>query len=224
MTIEEAKRTVDSVPDWYYSSSRQEMLSFVPAMARQILDVGCGEGKFGALLKEKLGAEVWGIEYEPGPASAAGERLDRVFTGDALAIAETLEPANFDCITILDVLEHLKDPFALLERVKVLLCPEGVLVLSVPNVLYISNLYRLLLKKEWHYIDHGVLDIGHLRFFTRNSLRNALQSCGYHIDQLHGIFPVGGNGGRLFSIFNIITLGHFSESRYLQFACVARPI
>ncbi len=88
------------------------MLSFVPSAARRTLDVGCGEGRFGCLVKERLGAEVWGIEYEPGPAAAARERLDRVFTGDALAIVETLEAANFDCITILDVLEHLKDPFA----------------------------------------------------------------------------------------------------------------
>ncbi|MGO9020342.1 MAG: hypothetical protein ACLQVJ_18545 [Syntrophobacteraceae bacterium] len=105
-----------------------------------------------------------------------------------------------------------------------MLRPEGVLVLSVPNVLYISNLYRLLVKKDWQYIDHGVLDIGHLRFFTGKSLRNMLISHGYRIVQFQGISPVGGIGGMLFPLFNLLTLGHFSESRYLQFAVVAHPV
>lgn len=200
------------------------MLSFVPATARRILDIGCGEGRFGALLKEKLDAEVLGIEYESGPAAAAVERLDRVFTGDALAITQELEPSNFDCITVLDVLEHLKDPFALLTRIKALLRPEGVLVLSVPNVLYISNLYRLLVKKDWHYTDHGVLDIGHLRFFTSKSLKYTLRAHGYDIVQFQGISPVEGMAVRLFPLFNLVTLRHFVESRFLQFACVAKPI
>lgn len=171
----------DSVPDWYYSSSRKQMLAFVPSTARWILDVGCAEGKFGALLKERLGAEVWGIEYEPAAAEKARKRLDHVLTGDVLELIETLEAEKFDCLTLLDVIEHLADPFTLLKSVKRILSKDGCLVLSVPNVLHISNLYRLLVEKDWHYIDHGILDRTHLRFFTKKSLIRTLNSHGYQI-------------------------------------------
>jgi 2-polyprenyl-3-methyl-5-hydroxy-6-metoxy-1,4-benzoquinol methylase len=197
------------------------MLSFIPPTARRILDVGCAEGKFGALLKERLDAEVWGIEYEPAAAEKARKRLDHVLTGDALALIETLEEEKFDCITVLDVLEHLPDPFTLLKSVKRIFNKDGFLVLSVPNVLYISNLYRLLVEKDWHYIDHGILDKTHLRFFTKKSLIRTLNSHGYQIKVFEGISPVR---GILFPLFNFATLGHFSDSRYLQFACVARPL
>lgn len=197
------------------------MLTFVPSTARRILDVGCAERRFGALLKERLGAEVWGIEYEPAAAIKASERLDRVLIGDALALVQTLESEKFDCITVLDVLEHLSDPFALLEGVKRVLTRDGCLVLSVPNVLYISNLYRMLVKKDWQYTSHGILDRGHLRFFTRKSLIRTLNSHGYRIERFQGIAPVK---GIRFPLFNLITFGYFSDSRYLQFACVAKPI
>ena len=47
------------------------MLPFIPTDAKRILDVGCGEGKFGLQLKEMLGAEVWGVEMAQNVAEAA---------------------------------------------------------------------------------------------------------------------------------------------------------
>lgn len=132
----------------------------------------------------------------------------------------TIKKHYFDCIVFNDILEHLVDPFTTLRKSKELLTANGVIVLSVPNVLYISNLYRLLLFKDWKYVNHGVLDITHLRFFTKKSLRNMLTNLGYDVVRLDGINPYR---SILFGIFNIFTFGHFNESRYLQFACVAKP-
>lgn len=140
MTHQPAITADRAVPEWYFSGSRPQMLDFVPTSARVVLDIGCAEGRFGALLKEKLGAEVWGIEYEPLVAEKARRNLDHVLTGDALQLVQTLESGKFDCITMLDVMEHLPDPFALLDGVKRLLNKDGCLVMSVPNVLYITDL------------------------------------------------------------------------------------
>jgi ribosomal protein L11 methylase PrmA len=62
----------------YFQFQRSEMLPFVPASAKRVLDVGCGAGLFSRALKHKLGAEVWGVEPDPDAARQASTVLDRV--------------------------------------------------------------------------------------------------------------------------------------------------
>ncbi|MEC4682646.1 MAG: class I SAM-dependent methyltransferase [Nitrospirota bacterium] len=45
-----------------FGCSRTEMLEFIPSSCKVLLDVGCGAGKFGGLVKQTLGAEVWGVD------------------------------------------------------------------------------------------------------------------------------------------------------------------
>lgn len=207
-----------SVPSWYYGS-RKEMLPFVPITSRRVLDVGCGEGKFGASIKHRNGAEVWGIEYDPTAAKKAVEILDNVLVGDAFSMIDTLESYSYDCICFLDVLEHLVNPEDLLVKSKRLLREEGCILVSVPNVMYVSNLYRFLVKKDWRYVNNGVLDRTHLRFFTKKSIKELTESAGYKIFELKGI---NSYRGILFNIFNLLTFGHFRDSRHLQFALAAK--
>lgn len=214
-------RNRQEYPDWYHGSSRKEMLSFVPSSAVKILDVGCSEGKFGELVKRRNNAEIWGIEYDSTSAEKAAKVLDNVLVGDASTLLGSLEPNFFDCICFLDVLEHLVDTEKILETTKILLKKDGLIVLSVPNVMYIGNLYRLLVKKDWKYLSHGILDKTHLRFFTKRSIKELLEYSGYKVVELKGMSPYQGIP---FLIFNLLTLGHFRDSRYLQFALVAKPI
>ena len=60
-------------PDGYYNNVRQEMLAYLPANAKKVLDVGCGNGAFAATIKTKNSAEVWGIEYMDEEAKQAGK-------------------------------------------------------------------------------------------------------------------------------------------------------
>ena len=60
-------------PPAYYANARPEMLRFVPETALRILDVGCGAGRFGELLKRtRSAAEVWGVDMCPEEIEAAG--------------------------------------------------------------------------------------------------------------------------------------------------------
>jgi predicted RNA methylase len=70
----------------YESSTRNEMLPFVPDDARIILDVGCSVGNFGALVKSELKAEVWGVEIDAEAAERAKGRLDKVLCGALVPI------------------------------------------------------------------------------------------------------------------------------------------
>ncbi|MBI3541773.1 MAG: class I SAM-dependent methyltransferase, partial [Deltaproteobacteria bacterium] len=171
----------------YYSQPRAEMLEFVPEGAASVLDVGCGDGAFGASLKARGVASVWGVELNPKAARAATARLDRVFEGGIEATLTQLPDGRFDCITMNDVLEHLVDPYALLAAIKAKLAPGGVLVASIPNVRYLYNLWNLVVRRQWRYEDAGVLDRTHLRFFTKSSIEEMFDEQGFELVALEPI-------------------------------------
>ena len=84
MPINKSLIDLRTKPAEYFSQRRPEMLDFIPRSAKHILDIGCGEGLFGLALKEKLGAEVCGVELTPDIAEVARQRLDRVWCGDIM--------------------------------------------------------------------------------------------------------------------------------------------
>jgi len=209
-----------STPD-YHARPRREMLRFVPADAGSILDIGCGAGAFGAGLKERRPEpEVWGIEAEPESARRAAGVLDRVITGLAPAVLGDLEQRRFDCVIMNDVIEHVVEPRELLVAVRSHVAPGGCLVASIPNIRHHATVADLALRGRWDYTDEGILDRTHLRFFTRSSMVELLEGCGYHVT---GVTGINRTGARSFRLFNLLTAGRFNDMGYLQFACVARP-
>lgn len=206
----------------YFGAARREMLRFVPLTASRILDIGCGDGAFGALLKERQPCTVTGLELVASAAKTADFRLDRVIVGSA---EEKLafDPAAFDCIVCNDVLEHLVDPWTAVSRLADHLVPGGCIVASIPNVRYFRVLKALLQDGTWAYTDKGVLDRTHLRFFTRRTIPGLFEPVGLQIETLVGI-----NGAKRFplkyALLNWLSLGGLDDTRHLQFACVARKV
>jgi len=204
----------------YYQGTREEMLDFIPAWAKVILDVGCGTGGFASQLSKRQGVEVWGLEINSLAAQEAERVMTKVLVGDANSLIPLLPDGHFDCIVFNDVLEHLVDPYGVIEAVKEKLAPKGVIVASIPNVRFIHNLFHVLVRKQWKYIESGILDSTHLRFFTYKSIEDMFHEHGYEIVALRGVNPVR---SLWFGLFNLCSLGMFADSRYFQFACVATP-
>ncbi|RLB82126.1 MAG: class I SAM-dependent methyltransferase [Deltaproteobacteria bacterium] len=204
----------------YYQYNREEMLSFIPKDARSVLDVGCASGRFGALVKHKIGAEVWGIEIEKKMAEEAAKRLDKLLTGDVSVCIADLPENYFDCIIFNDILEHLADPFSVLTSVMGNLSARGRIVCSIPNIRHFKVLKKLVLKGEWEYKEAGILDRTHLRFFTYKSIRKTMDSLGYTIEILQGLKPI-----KKWKHLWIIYLFYpwLWDTRFYQFACVAKP-
>jgi 2-polyprenyl-3-methyl-5-hydroxy-6-metoxy-1,4-benzoquinol methylase len=209
----------------YAASVRREMLPYVPESAAVILDVGCSVGNFGELLKKERGAEVWGVETDETAAALAGRKLDKVICGEfkrELGLPEK----KFDCIVFNDVLEHMIDPYGAIRYAKELLNERGRIVASIPNVRYFGNVWQMLVKKDWEYVDTGILDRTHLRFFTKKSIAALFTNLGCRIETLEGINAVDYCDPRFrnpFRLLNLFTLGQIEDMRWLQFAVVARP-
>ncbi|MGB8427382.1 MAG: glycosyltransferase [Desulfobacterales bacterium] len=164
----------------YYDFIRPEIQTMVDHNAKTILDVGCAAGKMAAALKYKLGAEVWGVELVDEIAKQASEELDNVIIGDIAAALPKIPEAYFDTIIFADVLEHLADPYSVLDKVQSKLKSGGQVVASIPNVQHWSVL-KDLLEGRWEYKSAGILDKTHLRFFTRKSVIELFQNAGYKI-------------------------------------------
>ena len=214
------KEDLDIDPEGYYTHYRYEMIDFIPPSSKKILDVGCGSGIFSRELKRKFNAEVWGIELDPDATVLAKKIIDKVIVGDAYKAVTDVPDSYFDCIVFNDILEHLVDPFTLLKKIKDKLNANGVIVCSIPNVRHFLNLFDLLVKKQWKYVDQGTLDRTHLRFFTKKSIIDTFKSLDYEILKITGI---NGLNPWKFAMFNILSLGYLADTRYLQFACVAKP-
>jgi SAM-dependent methyltransferase len=97
---------------------------------------------------------------------------------DTMDLAAALGEQRFDVVLMLDVLEHLRDPAILLERVGAVLAEGGWAVISLPNVAHIS-LRLSLLEGRFRYSDVGLLDRTHLRFFDRAGIDELLAEAGW---------------------------------------------
>jgi SAM-dependent methyltransferase len=151
-------------PDNYYNADRQDIADLLPREAKRVLEIGCGEGRLGRLLRES-GHYVAGLELVPEMAAKARLNIDEVFCGDIEQMQLPVAPASFDALIFADVLEHLVDPWKTLKYLATLLAPGGYTIASIPNVQN-YRIIRDLMRGKFQYTDSGLMDRGHLRFFT----------------------------------------------------------
>jgi 2-polyprenyl-3-methyl-5-hydroxy-6-metoxy-1,4-benzoquinol methylase len=200
----------------YYAKERPEIVPFLPAVARRVLEVGCSEGRFRANLPKTC--EYRGVELSAQVARVAATVLDAVLVGRYDDVAPQLPAHYFDLVICNDVIEHLPDHDAFLEAIKEKMAPGAYLVGSLPNVRYLPHLVQLLVKKEWRYAESGLLDRTHLRFFTRLSWERTLREHGFvveRIDGINGVNPGATWSRRLAKRVAIAILG--ADTRFLQF-------
>lgn len=177
---QDQKETDKAVDRDYYRQGRREVEALVPAEARRILDVGCGEGMLGKRLLDRGAAEVAGIEVDPVVGERARGNLSRVFQVDVEFMEPPFEDGYFDCIIFADVLEHLKEPLTVLRRFSRYLSDSGTIIASIPNVRY-YGVINMLVEGHWKYGDYGILDKTHLRFFARKDIDTLFNDAGLDI-------------------------------------------
>jgi SAM-dependent methyltransferase len=130
---------------------------------------------------------------------------------------------RFACIVFNDVLEHMVDPWSALRRARDHLRPDGVVVASIPNVRNARTVFDLVVRGRWTYVDMGVLDRTHLRFFTKNSVDSLFRDSGYSVDRLYGINALGRSRPPLGSILPKL-LGEFAYTGLAIRAVLGPPV
>ncbi|RED65943.1 bifunctional glycosyltransferase family 2 protein/class I SAM-dependent methyltransferase [Cohnella lupini] len=173
----------------YSLNIRYDIMSLINEEADKplkILEIGCA---CGATLLEiqnhYTNTEIFGLELNPNAANIAA-KFGVITTGNIETFNNDSYDNYFDYIICADVLEHLKDPWDVLSKLKNWIKADGKVLASIPNVAHFSVI-RDLIQGHWNYTDRGLLDITHLRFFTVNSIKRLFSSSGYTSAELNQI-------------------------------------
>lgn len=136
----------------------------------QLLEIGCGSGDF-LIEAVRQGYDCTGIEYAQAAVEKASQRVPtaRVLQGDIASV--DLPDHGFDVCVLCDVLEHVRDPFDTLQRIRGLLRPEGVVYLTTPSL---DSWSARLLGRSWMEYKPE-----HLSYFSRATLQRLLYRSGF---------------------------------------------
>jgi 2-polyprenyl-3-methyl-5-hydroxy-6-metoxy-1,4-benzoquinol methylase len=180
----------------YYANLNPDLLSVIPLDAARVLEIGCGEGALARAYRARNpGVRYTGVEVFATAAERARPHLDALVVGDiedegVLRAIETASAgAPYDALVLGDVLEHLRDPWRILARLRGLMAPGAVCAVCLPNIGHWSVVVQQL-RGQWTYTDTGLLDRTHLRFFTGASAARMLEEAGWTpIDATPRVFP-----------------------------------
>jgi len=168
-------------PAGYYANARNDLVAALPRPLGRVLDVGCGEGGVARELRAAGASAVAGIELDPLAAAQAAAVLDELQVGSVEECVARLRGGPWDTICCYDVLEHLVDPYAVLEQLRAAAAPGGRLHVSVPNARHVSLLADLVLRGTFGYSEWGHRDSTHLRWFTRRDIVAAIEQAGWRV-------------------------------------------
>jgi protein-L-isoaspartate O-methyltransferase len=151
-----------------------------------VLEIGTAAGHVTRALAQK-GCAVVGVELDPQQASLAAPACRRILVGNVEQLDLDQEVSDhFDVVLCGDVLEHLQDPGAVLQKLRRRLAPDGYLVVSIPNVAH-GSVRLSLMEGRFAYTPCGLLDTTHVRFFTLASLVDLFNDNGLYIRDLRRI-------------------------------------
>jgi 2-polyprenyl-3-methyl-5-hydroxy-6-metoxy-1,4-benzoquinol methylase len=168
----------------YYQGSRPEVAAFLPENYSKVLEIGCGTGNFYNNLNP---CEYWGVEPFRSAAHVALQNLYKVLMGTFQEVYDQLPDNYFDLVICNDVIEHMVDHEAFFQTIKKKMKLNSYIIGSIPNIRFIHNLIKLLVMKDWKYVEMGILDKTHLRFFTEKSLKRTIIENGFIIEEFYGL-------------------------------------
>ena len=139
----------------------------------RLLDLGCGFGKFLKIMEDQPW-ELTGVEISETAASYTRNLVPKTTVHEGMLTEVDLPPASQDCIVMLGVLEHLKDPRTSLKHISKWLTPGGILIVQVP---YMASYIRL---KHWFpFIPIAFEAPRHLFDFSPTTLTRYFHLAGY---------------------------------------------
>jgi len=155
----------------YFSILKKHNINKYRPTTGALLDVGCGRGLFLDIMR-KDGWSVTGVEFNEETARNAASKYGvKVVSVEAMT---GFKDESFDVVTLYHVLEHMRDPSAVLQECRRLLKKQGLLVIAVPMF---DSLQASLGKALWFHLDVPY----HLFHFTLRGLRSLLVANSLHV-------------------------------------------
>jgi 2-polyprenyl-3-methyl-5-hydroxy-6-metoxy-1,4-benzoquinol methylase len=149
-----------------------------------VADLGASRGVLSAQIARKV-AHVTSADVEAPADAGDAEAMALDLDGD---FDQVLGRHRYDCVLVLDVLEHLKRPEEGVRKIAEILKPGGTLYASTGNIAFLVMRLSLFLG-QFNYGKRGILDLTHTRLFTIYSFRKLLTNGGFVIKEVRGFGP-----------------------------------
>jgi glycosyltransferase involved in cell wall biosynthesis len=167
-----------------HNTLHHEILSREWPSEWDVADLGASHGVLSAQLAEKV-AHVTSADVERPPDAGAAEAVELDLDGD---FDRELGRHRYDCVLVLDVLEHLKQPDEGVRKIAEILKPGGTLYASTGNIAFLVMRLSLFLG-QFNYGKRGILDLTHTRLFTIYSFKKLLVNGGFRVKEVRGFGP-----------------------------------
>ena len=200
----------------YFSGTRHDIIKLVPEGSNKVLEIGCGAGNTLVELK-KLGKAEYCAGVDIIDMNQKSKLNDFVLA-DIENEELPLPQRYFDVIICADVLEHLKDPWATLDKLKTYLKKDGILIASLPNIREIKTVFNIVVKGDSKYVEADILDKTHLRFFCKKNMIDLFEKRGFVIQKItHNLDPKSKR-----YMLNKLTFGIIEEFLVIQYLIAAK--
>jgi len=161
-----------------------DLLKLIPTKAAKLIEIGCSSGALAREFKKlSPGSHYTGIEIDPHYAELAKRYCDDSFTLDVEIAEDSFweKYSDRDCWIFGDTLEHLKDPWLILKKIRAVIPTIGSMVVCIPNAQHWSLQVKLSVG-DFRYQDNGLLDRTHLRWFTRQTMIEMFDQTGFKVE------------------------------------------
>ena len=206
-------KTIDHYGHWYAGgeevyiiprekSSLEIMKKLKLGKDAEILDAGCGDGRFTQIIKKVIGSKVKGLEYSKAGIKLCKDKgLDVRFAdfNDKIPFGDGM----FKVIYAGEVLEHLYDPDRFLEECFRILKDDGHLIITTPNLCNWYNRVLMLFGIQPVFIETSTIDtrvgagilkfmkkdhhpVGHVRIFNATALEDLLKLHNFRLVKKQG--------------------------------------
>lgn len=161
--------------DIYFGLVREDIIHLAKRLNLQnlkILEIGsAGADTLIELKNRGYATEIVGIELFKIPNSLQDSPIiDKFLIADIENEVVDLPMNYFDLIICADVLEHLNDPWNIVDQLTKYLKNGGHFIASLPNIRHYTSLYSIIIKSDFRYAGSGILDKTHLRFFCKKNI------------------------------------------------------
>lgn len=166
--VKDQPRSLPLTERVYENLGNLEVVEQINPTCMRVLDVGCGAGDNAELLKARMPrCEIFGITRSQAEADRARDRMVECWVDDIEdSVPAYLRPESFDCVIFSHVLEHLRNPAAVVSRFASLVRDQGQIVMAVPNVMFYKMRIQFIRGDFEYQPTGGILDDTHLHFYT----------------------------------------------------------
>lgn len=179
LDLDEGSNTFSKISDLWKETKPQ----------MRILDIGCGAGSVSGELA-KRGHEVCGLDIMAEAVARAKNRGINAEIYDVNNLPLPFKDSFFDCILVLDILEHVFDPLSLLREMRRVLSAEGYSIIVLPLHFDLRQRLRILAGEGIVHYEHLWYDPNcvsweyfHIRFFTLHEAEEFIKKGGFVIER-----------------------------------------